>query len=358
MKIVKHPNVVTMIDCFFSKGSKSKDVYLNIVMEDIPETVYQTIRRHARASQCIPYPHIKRYAYQICRAVAYVHSLGICHRDIKPQNLLLDPTTHVVKLCDFGSAKILQKGYPNVAYICSRYYRAPELMLESSNYTCAVDIWSVGCVAAELFLGTTLFQGGSVADQFIEIIKVLGLPTRKDVHAMNPAYRKCTFPPTVPIPLKQVFRRVKYRNQRVPSTLVNLIDQMLVYQPENRIDLFEALGHPFLKSLCKYKARLPNYKPLPELLNFSGNELAAIAMKPVLAKAFKNRIKISKPTYFRNLDSERTEMATQSVSKSSQNYKNKKHFCSFEQLSWKGRVSERLHYNWTAEFHQNIGIVV
>jgi glycogen synthase kinase 3 beta len=110
--------------------------------------------------------------YQICRSIAYIHSLGICHRDIKPQNLLLNARTHDVKLCDFGSAKILVKGEPNVSYICSRYYRAPELVFEATEYTCCIDIWSLGCVMAELLLGSPLFPGDSGVDQLIEIIKV------------------------------------------------------------------------------------------------------------------------------------------------------------------------------------------
>ena len=73
--------------------------------------------------------------YQLFRSLAYIHSLGICHRDIKPQNLLLDPDTGVLKLCDFGSAKHLVKGEPNVSYICSRYYRAPELIFGATDYT-------------------------------------------------------------------------------------------------------------------------------------------------------------------------------------------------------------------------------
>ena len=73
--------------------------------------------------------------YQLFRSLAYIHSLGICHRDIKPQNLLLDPESGVLKLCDFGSAKQLVRGEPNVSYICSRYYRAPELIFGATDYT-------------------------------------------------------------------------------------------------------------------------------------------------------------------------------------------------------------------------------
>src|ERR1700734_1995359 len=83
----------------------------------------------------MPMLEVKLYIYQLFRSLAYIHSQGICHRDIKPQNLLLDPNTGVLKLCDFGSAKILVENEPNVSYICSRYYRAPELIFGATNYT-------------------------------------------------------------------------------------------------------------------------------------------------------------------------------------------------------------------------------
>ena len=96
---------------------------------------------------------VKLYAYQAFRALAYIHALGVCHRDIKPPNLLVYPDSHILKVCDFGSAKRLKKGDVNVSYICSRYYRAPELIFGNSNYTTTIDVWSVGCVIAELMLG-------------------------------------------------------------------------------------------------------------------------------------------------------------------------------------------------------------
>ena len=121
---------------------------------------------------------VKLYAYQSFRALAYVHALGICHRDVKPQNLLVDPKTHQLKVCDFGSAKRLIKGELNVSYICSRYYRAPELIFGCTDYNAAVDVWSLGCVIAELLLGQPIFPGESGVDQIVEIIKILGTPTR------------------------------------------------------------------------------------------------------------------------------------------------------------------------------------
>ena len=118
----------------------------------------------------------------------------VCHRDIKPQNLLLNPPSGILKLCDFGSAKILIEGEPNVSYICSRYYRAPELIFGATNYTTNIDVWSAGCVMAELMLGQPLFPGESGIDQLVEIIKVLGTPTREQIKTMNPNYMEHKFP--------------------------------------------------------------------------------------------------------------------------------------------------------------------
>lgn len=86
-----------------SNPAKQKDeVYLNLVLEYIPETIYRASRHYAKAKQAMPMLYVKLYTYQLLRSLAYIHSLGICHRDIKPQNLLLDPVTGVLKLCDFG----------------------------------------------------------------------------------------------------------------------------------------------------------------------------------------------------------------------------------------------------------------
>ena len=115
--------------------NKKDEVYLNLVLEYVPETVYRASRYFNKMKTTMPILEVKLYIYQLFRSLAYIHSQGICHRDIKPQNLLLDPTTGVLKLCDFGSAKILVENEPNVSYICSRYYRAPELIFGATNYT-------------------------------------------------------------------------------------------------------------------------------------------------------------------------------------------------------------------------------
>ena len=110
-------------------------------MDYIPETVFRVMKHYQKIKQPVPTLLVKLYAYQSFRAMAHIHALGVSHRDIKPQNLLVEPTNHALKICDFGSAKRLIKGQVNVSYICSRYYRAPELILACSDYSNKIDIW-------------------------------------------------------------------------------------------------------------------------------------------------------------------------------------------------------------------------
>ena len=209
---------------------------------------------------------VKLYAYQTFRALAYIHALGYCHRDIKPQNLLVDPATHALKICDFGSAKRIVKGEVNVSYICSRYYRAPELIFGSTEYTTAIDVWSVGCVVAELLVGQPLFPGESGVDQLVEIIKVLGTPNPDQIEAMNPSYSEFKFPSIRPNPWNKIFR------SKTPPEAIELITHLLVYNPERRLKPLEACAHPFFDELRDENTRLPNGMPLPELFDFQKEE--------------------------------------------------------------------------------------
>ncbi|XP_036869827.1 glycogen synthase kinase-3 alpha isoform X2 [Manis javanica] len=210
----------------------------------------------------------KVYMYQLFRSLAYIHSQGVCHRDIKPQNLLVDPDTAVLKLCDFGSAKQLVRGEPNVSYICSRYYRAPELIFGATDYTSSIDVWSAGCVLAELLLGQPIFPGDSGVDQLVEIIKVLGTPTREQIREMNPNYTEFKFPQIKAHPWTKVFK------SRTPPEAIALCSSLLEYTPSSRLSPLEACAHSFFDELRSHGTQLPNNRPLPPLFNFSPGELS------------------------------------------------------------------------------------
>ncbi|VEL33623.1 unnamed protein product [Protopolystoma xenopodis] len=195
LKELRHSNIVALIYYFYSVStSKPTEMYLNLVQEFVPQTLSRLIKHYWRQRQIIPLAYVKLYSFQLLRGLAYVHGRNICHRDIKPQNLLVDPAFGILKMCDFGSAKVLVPGEPNVSYICSRYYRAPELIFGATEYTVKIDMWSAGCVIGELLSGRPLFPGESGVDQLVEIIKVLGTPSNDEIRAMNSQYSEFKFP--------------------------------------------------------------------------------------------------------------------------------------------------------------------
>ncbi|CAL8462707.1 g2240 [Coccomyxa elongata] len=269
MKMMKHPNVVSLKHCFYTTTEKD-EVYLNLVLEFVPETVFRIGKHYSKSGQRMPVLFVKLYVFQMCRALAHIHAMGVCHRDIKPQNLLVNTQTHELKLCDFGSAKVLVKGEPNISYICSRYYRAPELIFGATDYTTAIDLWSVGCVMAELLLGQPLFPGESGVDQLVEIIKVLGTPSREDIHAMNPNYTEFKFPQIKAHPWSKVF------SKRLPADAVDLVSTLLQYSPVRRCSALQALTHPFFDELREPGTTLPNGRELPALWNWQKGELDGV----------------------------------------------------------------------------------
>jgi len=264
--MLHHPNCVEMRQSFYTNGEKPDEVYLNVVMDYIQDTAYRVMKNYLKMKQMVPNLIVKLYSYQLLRSIAYIHAKGICHRDIKPQNILCDTQTHVLKLCDFGSAKQLVKGEPNVSYICSRYYRAPELIFGNTNYGTYIDVWSVGCVIAELMLGQPIFPGESGVDQLVEIIKILGTPQREEILAMNPDYTEYRFPQIRPLPWEKVFRN------RTPKEAIDFVSRLLTYDPQKRPRPLVALLDPYFDELRDPNTRLPNGQPLPHLFNFTPEE--------------------------------------------------------------------------------------
>ena len=181
MSLLDHPNIVKVRHAFYTTGEKLDEIYLNLVMNYVPENLNRLNKSYFEKKEQIPLFLIKLYCFQIARALNYIHNKKICHRDIKPQNILLDPQTNRIYICDFGSAKLLKRDESNVSYICSRFYRAPELLLGNEYYTTSIDIWSFGCVVAELFKGKPLLRTENKDEQINKIMECLGGPKEEDL---------------------------------------------------------------------------------------------------------------------------------------------------------------------------------
>ncbi|KAH8281942.1 hypothetical protein KR054_004205, partial [Drosophila jambulina] len=243
-----------------------------LIMEYLPMNLLDYIKRYRNNQQ--PKEdiiYVRILSYQMFRGLGYLHSLGICHRDIKPENLLLDSRSMQLKLADFGNAKTLEQQKPNLSYVGSRLYRAPQLFAKYDLYNCSIDIWSAGCVLAELLKGTPLFLSQYVElQQLHHIVSVLGtegLESAPEVRMVCPD-RHYTVRPSWDHLLKV----------EVPQDLSDLLNSCLVYESAGRILPMVACAHVAfdeLRIMDTLGCCMPNGEKLPPLFNFSDQELGA-----------------------------------------------------------------------------------
>jgi mitogen-activated protein kinase 1/3 len=144
-----------------------------------------------KSNQELSDEHYKFVLYQICRAVLFLHSANVIHRDIKPSNVLINEDC-IIKLCDFGLSRNLRTGetLSLTEYVVTRYYRAPEVMLCSHQYSKSIDIWSIGCTFAELLSRTYLFPGENYLTQIKLIIEALGTPSEEELEFITNSHAK------------------------------------------------------------------------------------------------------------------------------------------------------------------------
>lgn len=256
LRLVNHPNIVSLRYFFDKADPRDGVVYQNLVMECLPSNLQSEIKYYRQSKYTIPYPHMKAYTFQLARAMLYLHGFGVSHRDIKPPNILVDPSTVTLKICDFGSAKKLEPNQPSVSYICLRHYRAPELIVGCSTYTTKIDIWGLGCVISEMFLGKPIFQGQLPELQLKEISKLLGPPPKTFFFKSNPNYHgnmysTKLFSSSIPDRFKQIFANS-------PPDAIDLLQRILVYDPDQRVTPRRILAHPFFDEL-----RLLDFKVYP-----------------------------------------------------------------------------------------------
>ncbi|KAJ3070333.1 Cyclin-dependent kinase catalytic subunit [Podochytrium sp. JEL0797] len=231
LKELNHPNIVRLLDIVHS------DVKLYLIFEflDLDLKKYiDSIKKELDPSL------IRSYMTQLLSGMNFCHAHRILHRDLKPQNLLIDQHG-VLKMCDFGLARAV--GIPLRTYtheVVTLWYRSPEILLGSRHYSTAVDMWSIGCIFAELSTKHPLFPGDSEIDEIFKIFRVLGTPN-EDVWpgiSQLPDY-KDNFPQWHAKPLAQI-------TPGLCEDGLDLLQSLLVYDPAYRISAKRALQHPYI----------------------------------------------------------------------------------------------------------------
>ncbi|CAJ1083512.1 mitogen-activated protein kinase 15 [Xyrichtys novacula] len=235
-----HPNIVKLLDVV--RAQNDKDIYL--VFEYMDTDLHAVIKKGSLLKDI----HKRYVMYQLLKAIKYLHSGNVIHRDQKPSNVLLD-TDCIVKLCDFGLARSLNQiledsGNPALTeYVATRWYRAPEILLGSARYTKGVDMWSLGCILGEMLLGKALFPGTSTINQIEKIMSAIPHPSPEDILAIKSEYgasviQRMLLKPQVP--LEDLLQ------PSVPPDALDLLKGLLVFNPDKRLTAEQALQHPYV----------------------------------------------------------------------------------------------------------------
>lgn len=251
------PFVVKLLEVFFT-SNEDKKVIQNLVFEFVPNSLERFIENYKLGKKHISIDKIKKISKQILLGINYCHKKNIVHRDLKPDNILM---THEeqVKICDFGSSKSIEMKNSNeiksksTPYVVTRYYRAPELFFGKSNYDTKIDIFSIGCILAELFTLSPLFPGINEGLQIFEYMNVLGVPDQKYLKEFNLNSDVLEtikdFEKIEPYPLKDILNPHNYYNKRDIDEVSDLIYNMLKWDYKERYTAEQCLNHPFLKNV-------------------------------------------------------------------------------------------------------------
>eukprot|EP00092_Neocalanus_flemingeri_P014694 GFUD01015856.1.p1 GENE.GFUD01015856.1~~GFUD01015856.1.p1 ORF type:complete len:364 (-),score=89.66 GFUD01015856.1:313-1404(-) len=234
LKHMNHENIIGLLDCFtpMSTLDEFTDVYMvtHLMGADLNNII---------KTQKLSDDHVQFLVYQIVRGMKYVHSAGIIHRDLKPSNIAVNEDCEL-KILDFGLARPTENEM--TGYVATRWYRAPEIMLNWMHYNQTVDLWSVGCIMAEMLTGKTLFPGTDHIDQLTRILTLCGTPTSETMAKISSEEARNYINSLPKMEKKNLSKVFEGAN----PLAIDLLEKMLELDTDKRITADQTLAHPYL----------------------------------------------------------------------------------------------------------------
>ncbi|KAI6214397.1 Stress-activated protein kinase JNK [Aphelenchoides besseyi] len=243
LNLVNHRNIIKLLNAYTPQQSIDEFSDLYLVMEHMDANLCQVIQME------LDHERMSFLLYQMLCGIHHLHTAGIIHRDLKPSNIVVNFQCQL-KILDFGLARNAGETAMMTPYVVTRYYRAPEVIL-GIGYSQNVDVWSIGCIFAELIRGRVLFPGTDHIDQWTKIVEIVGTPGREFTSRLQNTVRTYVEnrPRFEPRPWGTLFPDTAFPeavDRLSAQTARELISRMLVIDPNNRISVTDALHHPYV----------------------------------------------------------------------------------------------------------------
>ncbi|GJJ09571.1 negative regulator of the PHO system [Clathrus columnatus] len=237
MKELKHTNIVRLHDVIHTETK------LVLIFEFCEQDLKKYMDTHGDRGALDPHT-VRSFMYQLLKGTAFCHENRVLHRDLKPQNLLINRKGEL-KLGDFGLARAF--GVPVNTFsneVVTLWYRAPDVLLGSRTYSTSIDVWSCGCIFAEMIQGTPLFRGRDNQDQLLHIMKIIGTP---DDRTLRKIAQEANLPPDSVMKPFPKLPKVPWQNilTKASPQAIDLLDRLLQFDPNERLTAAEALTHPY-----------------------------------------------------------------------------------------------------------------
>ncbi|XP_074875705.1 mitogen-activated protein kinase 4 [Buteo buteo] len=247
IKIIRrldHDNIVKVYEVLGPKGTNLRGDFFKFNMVYIVQEYMETDLARLLEQGKLAEEHAKLFMYQLLRGLKYIHSANVLHRDLKPANIFISTEDLVLKIGDFGLARIVDQHYSHKGYLSeglvTKWYRSPRLLLSPNNYTKAIDMWAAGCILAEMLTGRMLFAGGHELEQMqliLETIPVIHEEDKEELLKVMPTFINSTW--EVRKPLRKLL-------PEVDSEAIDFLEKILTFNPMDRLTAEMGLQHPYM----------------------------------------------------------------------------------------------------------------